>query len=62
MPGLCSFNDIWLEQEKYKEWLQKDTLCKRKAFCTLCKKTTNLASMGEGALTSHVKGKLQISN
>ena len=57
MPGFCVFNDVWLEKPGYKHGLRKDGTNKRKAFCTMCKKTVDIAAMGEGALTSHSKGK-----
>ena len=57
MPGLCVFNDHWLDNEKYKKWLKQDESNKRKAYCTACKKTIDLGSMGEGAIMSHAKGK-----
>ena len=34
-----------------REWLAK-------AYCIYCKRNIDIASMGEGALTSHAKGKL----
>ena len=57
MPGFCVFNDVQLEKPGYKHWLLKDGTNKRKAFCTMYKKTVDIAAMGEGALTSHRKGK-----
>ena len=57
MPGFCVFNNVWLENPGYKCWLRKDAANKRKAFCTMCKKTIDIAAMGEGALISHCKGK-----
>ena len=42
VPGFCVFNDVWLEKPGYKHWLWKDGTNKRKAFCTMCKKTVEL--------------------
>ena len=57
MPGNCSFNDVWLDKKEYKTWLRKDGSDKHRAFCTVCKKSFFIGSMGEGAVISHSKGK-----
>ena len=57
MLEFCVFNDVWLEKPAYKHWLRKDGTSYRKAFCTMCKKTIDIAAMGEGVLASRSKGK-----
>lgn len=56
MPGGCRFNEFWLENEKYKSWLTRGPN-PRVAHCKVCRKDLQLFSMGESALSSHVKGK-----
>ncbi|KAI7811802.1 uncharacterized protein LOC130552264 [Triplophysa rosa] len=56
MPGGCRFNELWLENEKYKLWLTRGPN-PRVASCKVCRKDLKLFSMGEAALSSHVKGK-----
>lgn len=56
MPGGCRFNVLWLDNEKYKLWLKQGP-DPRVASCTVCKKDLQLYTMGEAALSSHVKGK-----
>ena len=58
MPGLCKFNEAWLEKDFYKRLLKWVGSDQRKAYCIYCKRNIDIASMGEGALTSHAKGKL----
>ena len=50
----CVFNPAWLENSKYKMWLQK-TYVPNKAYCRICLKTFDISNMGESALTSHIK-------
>lgn len=56
MPGGCRFNARWLEDEKYKLWLKRGPN-PRLATCKICKKDVQLFTMGEAALSSHMKGK-----
>ncbi len=54
MPGKCRFNNVWLHDEKYKGWLEKDQdpgLAKG----MLCRKRFDISNMGEAALSSHAK-------
>ncbi len=55
MPGKCRFRNVWIQDEKYKGWLEKDQDPGR-AKCTLCRKTFDISNMGEAALSSHAKG------
>ena len=58
LPVLCKFNKAWLEKDCYKRWLKRVGSDWRKAYCIYCKRNIDIASMGEGTLTSHAKGKL----
>ena len=55
MPGFCIFINVWLQKPGYKHWLRKDGINKWKAFCTMCKKSINIAATGEAPI-SHSKG------
>ena len=55
--GKCVFSDLWLQNPLYKEWLQEVKGDKHKARCIVCMKDVDISSMGESALTSHLKGK-----
>ena len=52
--GKAVFNDNWLEDEKYWQWLKK-MASNHEARCALCKKTIQLGTMGHIALDSHRK-------
>jgi len=56
MSGKCIFNDIWLKNPDYHDWLLSDK-DRYRAKCRLCSKTFSVASMGESALKSHLKSK-----
>ena len=56
MPGGCRFNERWLEDEKYKLWIKRGQT-PRVASCKVCKKDVQLFTMGESALSSHMKSK-----
>ena len=58
MPGLCKVNEAWLKKDCYKQLLKRGESDWCKAYCIYCKRNIDIASMGEGALTSHAKGKL----
>ena len=55
--GKCVFSDLWLQKPLYKEWLRKVKGDKHKARCIVYMKDVDILSMGELALTSHLKGK-----
>ncbi|PIK52261.1 hypothetical protein BSL78_10820 [Apostichopus japonicus] len=55
--GKCSFNKLWLENPKYASWLLSVTNDQHKAKCCVCMKYIDISSMGEAALSSHIKGK-----
>ena len=55
--GKCVFSNLWLQKSPYKEWLREVKGDKHKAQCIVCMKDVDISSMGESALTSHLKGK-----
>lgn len=55
MPGKCKFQELWLQNEQFKDWVLK--VDDRKAKCKVCKTTIELSNMGEGALRSHANSK-----
>ena len=55
MPGSCVFNDSWLANPEYSQWIAR-VGDRRKARCKVCLKDLDLAKMGECALKSHAKG------
>ena len=54
--GKCVFFIGWIQKE-YKNWIAADRTSKSKARCRICNKSFDVASMGEAALVSHMKGK-----
>lgn len=63
MPkGKCVFRNIWMQDKKFKDWLSPDATSISHAFCESCKKTINVASMGEAALLVHLKSKTHEKN
>ena len=56
--GQCVFSNLWRQKSLYKEWLREVKGDKHKARCIVCgMKDVDISSMGESALTSHLKGK-----
>lgn len=53
--GKCTFNVAWLDDDGMKRWLKPVENNKYQAFCSICKKTLELASLGLKALHSHSK-------
>ena len=54
MPGKCSFQDSWLKEERFKDWILHD-IDKRKARWGVCAMSLSVASMGESSLKVHMK-------
>ena len=50
MPGKCSFQDGWLKNELYQQWLLKDVADVSMAKCAICRKSFSIASMGESLI------------
>ena len=51
----CRYNVSWESIPEYKEWLGPDPKDSAAARCKVCRKTFNIANMGEAALKSHMK-------
>ena len=58
MPGKCSFQDRWLRDINYKDWVRKVVDNKHMARCAFCEKKINIISMGESVLRQHAKTEL----
>ena len=54
----CLFQVRWVEDERFKHWIRKTN--NTVAICNFCCKDVSVASMGEAALTSHMKGKKHV--
>ena len=52
-----SFQDEWLQMEKYKSWISKVPRQPFKAKCKLCMKEFDVENMGKSSLDSHISGK-----
>ena len=50
----CKFNKKWLEDDKYREWIQA-TLDSGEAYCNFCRCKLNIKSRGIGMLNDHMK-------
>ena len=55
MPGSCVFNDSWLANPEYSQWIAR-VGDRWKVRCKVCLKDIDLAKMGECALKSQAKG------
>ena len=51
------FQEVWLNEPVFKDWLRKDSKDKTKARCVICHRTFELSSSGRSAITDHGKGK-----
>ena len=51
------FNIKWMEDSKYKKWLQP-TRDSNEFYCSFCRKTLSLRGKGVSALNEHMKTKL----
>ncbi|KAH7936406.1 hypothetical protein HPB52_023111 [Rhipicephalus sanguineus] len=54
MPGECNFQSAWLSSDDYKRWIAPDASDPHRAKYTLCKKTFDIASMGESGRAESV--------
>ena len=52
-----SFQDEWLQIEKYKSWISKVPGQPFKAKCQLCMKDFDVGNMGKSSLDSHAGSK-----
>ena len=55
MPHGCVFNPKWIEMDQFKSWVRPVASSTNQAFCRLCQKNIDIASMGVQALRSHAK-------
>ena len=58
---VCRFNEQWLNDDRFKAWLQKDKSV-TSARCKLCSISFNLSNMGISAVISHSSGKKHLQN
>ena len=56
MSGNCKFQEKWLDNVEYKDWLHKDSLNIHNAKCSICHKSFSVSSMGEHSVISHSRG------
>ena len=49
-------NESWLEGEKYKPWLERDSNNKNSFRCKFCSSKISLLNMGKRSLESHMQG------
>ena len=49
------FQDVWLEDEEFKVWLQKEKV-DTQAYCTLCKKSFSIVTHGKMSISLHASG------
>lgn len=54
--GKCVFNRSWVLLDDNKNWLSEVSDNKHEAYCKICRKIFNIASMGKSALKSHRDG------
>ena len=50
------FQEQWLEDLEFKDWLRKDKSDITKFRCIICSKSLNLSTSGRAALIDHAKG------
>ena len=50
------FQEAWLEESEFKDWLRKDKTYVTKFRCAICSKSLTLSISGRGALIDHAKG------
>ena len=53
------FQEIWLSNPDYKDWLQNDNYDKD-TFCKIWCKTFSISAMEETAIKSHAKGMIHL--
>ncbi len=62
MPGMCRFNNSWLTNPSFENWVEKNASDPRTAKCRACSKIIDIANMGEAALKSHSTSKKHVQN
>ena len=54
---ISQFQEDWLTDDRFKEWVKRAPNNSHKAYCMICAKSINVMSSGCSALISHSKGK-----
>jgi len=47
------FQDHWLQQPEFPDWLRRDSKDVFRAYCRVCQRSFDVRNMGEGAAKSH---------
>ena len=55
----CHFQNEWLTNEEYLNWLQAVPKNRSRVKCSFCKTEIDISNMGVAALDSHTAGKKQ---
>ena len=50
------FQEAWLEESEFKDWLRKDKTHVTKFRCAICSKSLTLSTSGRAPLIDHAKG------
>ena len=58
MPGKCVFNEKWLLDSRYKEWIEMSAQSKHVAYYKVCRKEINIARIGKSAIKVHMASKI----
>lgn len=53
----CVFNECWLADERFSEWLKRVGANKWRAYCSYCAKAFEISNTGVLALVSHTGDK-----
>ena len=53
----CHFQNEWLTNEEYSNWVQVVPKNRSRVKCSLCKTEIDISNMGVSALDSHAAGK-----
>lgn len=54
-PRKTHFNDNWLSDSNYSQWIARCHTSDTNAYCDWCKKKFSFSNMGNAALSSHIK-------
>ena len=54
--SVSNFQEDWLSDDRYQNWIRKVPDNPRKAYCILCSKSIDVTSCGVSALNSHQRG------
>ena len=56
----CIFKAEWRSHPDFSDWIKDVKDQPQQAYCTLCRKSFDVANMGTAALRSHSKGQIHI--